>query len=343
MVEEILNPLLEQNWQYGFAPLKKPLSIAHYRAWLDNGFHGDMEYLKRHLEFKESPKKLLKKAQSAIVLTKPYFPIPDPIPDNALSFKKLKIALYARQKDYHLEFQEELDSLVQKLKSEYPEEDFLAFTDSKPVLERDLAYQAGLGWVGKNTCLIHEKKGSLFFIGEIYTTLKLQTKIDLHPDRCGTCTQCIDICPTGALVEPRVLDANKCISYWTIEAKKSAPIDIRKKMGPWYFGCDMCQTICPWNQKLFKQEMVQELSSYTEKDKVDLESDLRKILRASNSEIQEFFKDTPLLRAKPWAHKRNAIIVLVNCNLSNLKDDIAKLKDDEKLSDLVSWAMQELS
>ena len=136
------------------------------------------------------------------------------------------------------------------MRKEFVNQQFLCFTDSAPVLERDLAFRAGLGWIGKNTCVIHPQHGSLFFLGEILTSLQLHSETPQMADFCGTCDRCIQACPTQAL-SVRKLEASKCISYWTIEARMDAPEALRPKFGDWFFGCDICQTVCPWNEKAF--------------------------------------------------------------------------------------------
>lgn len=323
---------------YGWTALEKPLTMAYYKEWVEQNYHADMEYLKRHIEFKENPQKLLQQAKTAFVFTREYFSRQNP----DFPFKALKVASYAKQQDYHEWFQEELNTLCQALKAKYPEHEFVAFTDSKPVLERDLAYRAGLGWIGKNTCLIHEKRGSLFFIGEIYSTLRVEAKLEVHPDRCGTCTRCIDICPTGALVEPRVLDSNKCISYWTIEAKQTPPLELRDKMAGWYYGCDLCQTVCPWNQKVYKGKIEKNLEQDPEKNRADLVEETRKILISSSEELKQLFKETPMNRAKPWAHKRNALLIAAHFKMTELKQNIFNLCNDEKLKELATWALRKI-
>ena len=323
---------------YGWTSLEKPMTMAYYKAWIDQGFHADMEYLKRHIEFKETPQKLLQQAKTALVFGREYFSRQS----EDFPLKKLKVASYARQQDYHEWFQDELNNLCRVLKEKYPDHEFLAFTDSKPVLERDLAYRAGIGWVGKNTCLIHEKRGSLFFIGEIYTTLKVEVKLEVQPDRCGTCTRCIEICPTNALVEPRVLDSNKCISYWTIEAKQTPPLELRDKLAGWYYGCDLCQTVCPWNQKIYKRNLNENLELDPIKERAALVKETRKILQSSAEELKDFFKNTPMNRAKPWAHKRNAILIAAHFKITELKQDILNLSTDEKLKDVATWALKKI-
>ncbi|MNK82249.1 Epoxyqueuosine reductase [compost metagenome] len=245
--------------------------------------------------------------------------------------------------DYHFWFKDKMKSLCEQLNQQFPDEEFIPFTDSSPVLERDLARRAGLGWAGKNTCLIHPKKGSLFFIGEIYTSLKLIAEFEPLPDFCGTCTRCIDICPTGALVEPKKLDARKCISYLTIESREVPPEELRSSIGDWFFGCDLCQTVCPWNQKIFKGQLSIEPKLSLETSQRDLLlADMRYILKSSGKQLARDFAGTPMDRAGSFGLKRNALVVVANQKLSELKEDVANLTTHEKLGSLAEWALQQL-
>ncbi len=318
---------------YGWARLERPRTLEYYKTWISKGMHGDMEYLDRHIPLKENPQGTFPRASTAIVFTKSY----TELPPKDLPLDNVQIAMYAQGQDYHIWFQQQLDSLCAKLKTKYPDHDFVAFTDSKPVMERDLAYRAGLGWIGKNTCLINEKRGSLFFIGEIYTSLSIEATMDIAPDRCGTCTRCIDVCPTQALT-PRVLNATKCISYWTIEAKTIPPESLRKKFDGWYFGCDICQTVCPWNQKALGTKL-----NHKDVDRAALVNEIREILESSDASIKRLFTGTPLERAKPWAHKRNALILVSHHRLNELSDSIRPLLAHEKLKELAGWALSTLN
>ena len=248
-----LQTLLEgENYtDFGFTALKTPPTIEKYKDWIEQSFHGTMNFMADHTPFKEFPQSLFKNCLSAIVVTQDYGETEN---DN-FPLKNLRIAKYAQQKDYHHWFQEKLERTIKQLQLKFPSEVFIAAADSKPVLERDLAYRAGLGWIGKNTCLINSQKGSLFFIGEILTSLSLNSVKTTHPDRCGSCTKCIDHCPTGAILEPFVLDANKCISYLNIEKRGVIPPSLSSKMNDWFFGCDICQNVCPWNEKIYKADI----------------------------------------------------------------------------------------
>jgi epoxyqueuosine reductase len=306
-----------------------------YKNYLENGFHGDMKYLESQLESKEEPKKLLPTAKSAIVIRRNYVPHPYPTP-----LPNLKIAAYAKGEDYHFWFRREMSEVITKLKMEFPEEDFVCFTDSSPVMERDLAYRAGLGWIGKNSCLINQEKGSLFFIGEIYTSIDIDThKEAIAPDRCGTCTRCIDACPTQALqAESRTMDATKCISYLTIESKEVPREELRTQLAGWYFGCDICQTVCPWNQKAFGKEFFKE----PEQDRQALQETLKLILKSSNRQIETIFKGSALMRASPTAHRRNAILLAVEHKFKELLDVISQTGESyPKLKELSEWAQKQ--
>jgi len=322
--------------QVGWTRLETPLSLALYKDWLEAGHHGEMEYLQRHLPLKENPALWSPRARSAIVVAKNYFPHPY----STIETFPLRTALYAAGEDYHQHFRRELEGLAAALKADFVNEEFLCFTDSAPVLERDLAARAGLGWVGKNSCLIHPKKGSLFFIGEILTSLDLENREPMTPDFCGTCERCIQACPTKAIESPRVLNANKCISYWTIEAKGTAPENLRKQFGDWFFGCDICQTVCPWNEKAFGKTAMQKLSA--PQSHVPLE-ELRSILTSSNKSLGNRFTALPYSRARAQGLKRNALYVIGNLKIVHLKPEVEALLEHEVLSDLAHWTLNQLA
>ncbi|USN48123.1 MAG: tRNA epoxyqueuosine(34) reductase QueG [Pseudobdellovibrionaceae bacterium] len=331
--------------RFGFAALTAPLSMEHYRQWIKDQYHGEMAYLETHVQQKQEAHRVLPSAQSAIVVAIDYLPHPHP---TSTPIKKSRVALYARGEDYHHWFKKQLQALALALKDEFSDHEFLAITDSGPVLERDLAYRAGLGWVGKNTCLIDQKNGSLFFIGEIYCSLPPATfelgssAVALHPDRCGTCTRCIDACPTQALVEAKKLDATKCISYWTIESKSNPPLALRPHIGDWLFGCDICQTVCPWNEKAFGKSEMQAMVPKLLANDIDLIDELHWILSTSNKQIQKKLHGSPLLRAGGVGLKRNALIITANHKLAALRADVVALVDHPRLGDLAQWTLDQL-
>jgi len=326
---------------FGFAELETPISIDLYDQWIDKGYHGEMKYLARHKRDKRQPNAHFKRARSAIVVTQDYVPHPSPIAEWPLS-DSIRIAGYARGKDYHRFLHNKLRALCAKLSEEFPGEEFLSFTDAGPVLERDLAARAGLGWVGKNTCLIDRKRGSLFFLGEVYTSLELPvaklTSEEVARDYCGTCTRCIDACPTGAIVSPREVDARKCISYLTIEVRDPAPLELREKMGPWLFGCDICQTVCPWNVRFHGKEKLDVL--HPEPNRADLVEDLRFLLTSPNRNLERVFAATPLARVNGMGLKRNALTVAGNQRIHELSDLIKTFFDNPRLGQLARWAFE---
>lgn len=324
----------------GLAPLEKPITWIHYENWIDQGFAGEMEYLKTHAAVKKEPHLWKPTLRSAIVVAFPY--VEHPEPSGVLSSTRL--ALYARGFDYHYWIKSKLQTFINELQSLYPDEKFETHTDSSPLLERDLARRAGLGWFGKNTCLIHPKKGSLFLIGEILTSLKFELKTEPLPDFCGKCQKCLEVCPTQALSSPHVLEASKCISYLTIESKKIPPENLRRSMGDWLFGCDLCQTVCPWNQKVFKNKLsVSSQLTLSEEEAKNLEMELGWILRSSHNQILKKVKGTPLYRAGAKGLKRNALIVVANRKITSLTEEVTKLTEHQDLGELARWALKELS
>jgi epoxyqueuosine reductase len=241
---------------------------------------------------------------------------------------------------YHHWFKGELQAAADELQKNFADQSFLVATDSAPVLERDLAYRAGLGWIGKNTCLLNEKRGSLFFIGEILTSLDLQANLMVAPDRCGTCTRCIDACPTGAIVEPRKLDARKCISYTTIESKEPPALELREQNKFFYYGCDICQTVCPWNQKVFGAGIIESETP----TRAEMLNDLRTILTSSGRQLERLFEGTPLTRASSRHHKANAIVLATNLGFTELTVEIQNVaRQYEQLNELGEWALKKLS
>ena len=342
---------------FGVTLLTTPISISFYADWLERGYQGEMNYLKTHLELKRDPTSLLPHAKAAIVVAVSYFPHPAPVDDWPLQSESLQLARYAKGRDYHHFLKAKMDRVAQRLKVTFPNDSFVTFTDSGPVLERDLARRAGLGWFGKNTCLIDRKEGSLFFLSEIYTTLDPQllqllnplaganseaqvALAQMVPDHCGTCTRCMDACPTGAIVRPRELDARKCISYLTIEAKSIPEPDLREKIGDWFFGCDICQTVCPWNLKTHGKEALTRKNYQTDlEERARLVEDLRFLLASPFRQLERAFAGTALLRASGAGLKRNALIVCANTRAVELLPVVNALTSHERLGSLAAWTL----
>jgi epoxyqueuosine reductase len=223
--------------QAGFLEEEAP----HLERWLSQNMHGKMSYMERWFDKRLDPRLLVDDAKTVVSLLLNYYPAekqPDGVP---------MISKYAYGKDYHFVIKDKLKALLQFIQSSIGEVHGRAFVDSAPVLDRAWAKKSGLGWVGKNGNLIHPKAGSFFFIAELIIDLELEPDAPIK-DYCGTCTRCIDACPTDAIVSPHIVDGSKCISYFTIELKDGIQEDYRGKFGEWAFGCDICQDVCPWNR-----------------------------------------------------------------------------------------------
>lgn len=211
--------------------------------WLSKGYHGTMQYMENHFELRIDPTKLVPGARSVITLLLNYFPV------EQIASTNPRISKYAYGQDYHLVIREKLNTLLERLREKLGPIQGRGFVDSAPVLERSWAQRAGLGWIGKNGNLIHKQAGSFFFIATLITDLSLEWDDPMHKDFCGSCTRCIDACPTAAILPNKEIDGSKCISYYTIELKNHlSPVLENGQMDGWLFGCDTCQDVCPWNR-----------------------------------------------------------------------------------------------
>lgn len=211
--------------------------------WLNNGYHGSMQYMENHIDLRLDPRKLVPGAKSVVTVLKNYFP------GNRPTANGPKISSYAYGDDYHEVIRTKLNAFLQQMREQWGEIQGRGFVDSAPVLERSWALRAGLGWIGKNGQLISKQKGSFFFIATLITDLELMPDPTFATDHCGSCTRCIDACPTDAILPNKVIDGSRCISYLTIENKSDfIPAEFEQKMDGWMFGCDVCQDVCPWNR-----------------------------------------------------------------------------------------------
>ena len=212
--------------------------------WLNKGYHGSMSYMENHFDKRLDPRKLVPGARSVVSLAYNYFPQKE---ISSTDDSMPQIAKYAYGEDYHYVIKDKLFELLDSLSSSYGDIQGRCFVDSAPVMERSWAKKSGLGWVGKNSLLLRKGEGSFFFFAELIIDLALPSD-NIEIDHCGTCTKCIDACPTGAIVQPEVIDSNRCISHMTIELHGSLPSDYKDSISPWVFGCDICQDVCPWNR-----------------------------------------------------------------------------------------------
>ena len=210
--------------------------------WLKDGYHGEMQYMENHFDMRLDPRLLVDGAKSVISLSYNYFP------EQQQNSDSYKLSKYAYGEDYHHVVKSKLKELHNFIQEEIGEIDGRAFVDSAPIMERAWAEKSGLGWNGKHSLLIQKELGSYFFLSELILELELEYDIPFTTDHCGTCTKCIDACPTEAILPNNTVDGSKCISYFTIELKNEIPNDVKEKMEDWMFGCDICQDVCPWNR-----------------------------------------------------------------------------------------------
>lgn len=248
--------------------------------WLNKNMHGQMSYMANHFDKRLDPRLLVDGAKSVISLTLNYFPEKTQWTDAP------KLSKYAYGEDYHFVIKRKLKDLIRFIEENIGEVNARGFVDSAPVLDKAWAARSGLGWIGKNANLITPQVGSFFFVAELITDLELITDGPIT-DHCGTCTACLDACPTEAIVEPYVVDGSKCISYFTIELKDSIPSDMKGKFDDWMFGCDVCQDVCPWNRfskphSTTEFEPNPEILDFTKDDWNNLEEDtFRKVFKRS--------------------------------------------------------------
>lgn len=251
--------------------------------WLKRNYQGEMGYLANHFDKRLDPTKLVEGAKTVVSLVYNYFPAEklSESPDS------IKLAKYAYGEDYHFVIREKLNQFLEMLREEIGEIDGRGFVDSAPVMERQWAKKAGLGWIGKNSLLLNKQQGSFFFLAELIIDLEATPDNPMVKDYCGTCTACIDACPTDAIVENGVIDGSRCISYLTIELKDAIPAEFQGKMENWAFGCDICQDVCPWNRfsKPHQEPLFQihpDLVDFTTRDWQEItEETFRKVFKKS--------------------------------------------------------------
>jgi len=277
-------------------PAGPPEHAAAFESWLDAGHAGTMGYLERGRDKRMDPERVLPGARSVVACALGYY-------QGGGAEGPPGIARYAWGEDYHGVIEPRLGSLADLIASLAPGAESRAYVDTGPLLERDFAARAGLGWIGKNTMLLHPDLGSFFFIGTVLTTAELEPDAPL-PDRCGSCTRCLDACPTGAFAAPYVLDARRCVSYLTIEHRGPVSAELRPGVGAWTFGCDECQTVCPWNGRA---PVTREPAFAARRHTPATE-----LLALDEAEYRKTFRGSPLKRARREGLARNAAIALGN-------------------------------
>jgi epoxyqueuosine reductase len=287
----------------GITRLGHAETAASFDAWLERGYEGEMAYMSRTAAKRRDSRLPFAGAKSAIVVGMDYGGREPSGP----------VARYARGDDYH-------DVLLERLRELHARIDEIvgarvagkAYVDTGPILERDLARRAGLGWFGKNTMLINPERGSFFFLGELLVDLDLAPDAPFTTDHCGTCRRCLDACPTGAIVEEHVLDSTRCVSYLTIEIKGEIPAQWHRSIDGMVYGCDVCQDVCPWNEKFASALRERSFRPREAIDGKDAPTLARAILATDDEHFRIAFKNSPMKRAKLRGLKRNAAVVLAN-------------------------------
>ncbi len=305
-----------------------------YLDWVGRGMAGAMGYLTdRRATIRTDPKLLLASARTIICVGKLYNG-PQPRSTDLADPEAGWISRYAWGDDYHDVVRKGLEGLVAQLPAGH---DYKICVDTAPLLERSYARQAGLGWIGKNTCLINQRIGSWFFLGEVVTSLDIEPDFP-PPDRCGTCTRCIDACPTQAIApEGYQLDARRCISYFTIELRGSIPEQMRPGIGRHVFGCDICQDVCPWNRAAPE-------AAEPSFEPRHFAPPLEKLAALSAEEFHEVYARSPIQRAKYAGFLRNVAIAMGNSGLGKFREPLEKLAlgPDEMVADHARWALEKL-
>ncbi len=320
----------------GIAPAVSPPGYHRLVEWINAGHAADMEWIPRRLSAYQSPDGIQPGTKSVISLAMNYHDDNSQADEN-----QLRVARYAQgSADYHDVLRSRLRKLTTQLSLRCPESRNRIVVDTAPLLEREFAQLAGLGWFGKNTMLINRRIGSWFVLGFVLTTLELQYDRPSEHNFCGSCTRCLDACPTNAFPEPGVLDARKCISYWTIEARtQPVPENLSAQFGGWVFGCDVCQEVCPWNRFAPLQAIpeLQSRSATTELGVLDW-------LSMTDSEFQARFHGTPLERTGRTTMVRNVILAAGNLGLKETIPALIALRSDpsEQIQDAVEQSLPHL-
>lgn len=305
--------------------------------WLARGDQAGMGYLERRVETRLDPASVLPGARSALCVALQYNPLVGE--DEVEGDLWPRVARYARGRDYHELMGERLARLADRIRAAFPGTATRPYVDTGPVLERELAARAGLGAVGKHTNLLHPEAGSWFLLGELFTTLDLAPDVPLA-DLCGTCTRCLEACPTGALPEPYRLVSDRCISYWTIEHRGPIPEEVRPLLDDWVFGCDLCQEACPWNAEPAGADHP-ELGLPPERRELDLAG----LLRLSREEYTERFRGSPMKRARYDGLRRNAAVAMGNRRDPRYLPALAEVLRDEDpvVSSHAAWALARIA
>jgi epoxyqueuosine reductase len=316
----------------GVTSCNPPENFEVFQDWLNANHHASMEYLasERSRSRRADPKLILPECKSILILALPYSEV-------RIQNAEHRIAAYALGDDYHDVIPPRLQEIVDFIEMQvgYPVPNRY-YTDTGPILERELAQRAGLGWIGKNSMLINPQAGSNFLLAEILLGIELEFDAPFNTDHCGTCTRCVDACPTNCILPNRTLDANRCISFLTIENKGDIPESLRSKIGNWVFGCDICQQVCPWNR--FSTPADPAL-----KPNIPLPV-VTDDLRLSPSEFNQCFKRSPIKRAKRRGYLRNLAVTIGNSGNEKALHVLEQAAQDEEqlVREHAQWAMNKI-
>lgn len=318
-----------------------PPHLSVFEDWLAQGRHASMDYLanERARLRRADPRLILPNCKSILVLAIPYN-TPLPSGEGREAGVRGKVAAYAWGDDYHLVLPERLQALVKFIEEQAGHSIANRWhTDTGPILERDLAQRAGLGWIGKNTCLINPHLGSYFLLAEIFLDLELEPDPPFATDQCGTCMRCIEACPTDCILDDRTIDAGRCISYLTIELKDDIPPELRPQMSDWVFGCDICQMVCPWNRFAAPEGD----PSFSPRENVQSPNLIRE-LELMPEDFNRKFKHSPVKRAKRRGYLRNVAVGLGNKGSAQNIPALEKaLQDSEPMvREHAAWAIEQI-
>jgi epoxyqueuosine reductase len=318
----------------GVAPIGPSPEALFYPEWLERGYAGEMHYLARQRSARLNPRELMPDVRSIVVCAVNYN---TQRPTTTFDRTRAWVSRYAWGADYHETLQAKLRDLATWIQSKFGAATRV-YVDTGPLIERVLAKYAGIGWFGKNTCIINQGMGSWIFLGCVLTNLELETD-SRAPDRCGTCRRCIDACPTQAIVAPYVLDSRRCISYLTIELRGEVPEDLRAGVGHHLFGCDICQDVCPWNRKA----PVDDSGEFAPKSGL-FWPEIEKLLDMQEDEWRLLIRSTALKRAKVRGLLRNLMVVAGNSGLSRIVPKVERFlrHSDAEVRKHAGWAVEKL-
>ncbi|MBD7978663.1 tRNA epoxyqueuosine(34) reductase QueG [Serpens gallinarum] len=323
--------------QVGIAGVELGEHEAHLQRWLEAGLHGEMDYMAAHGHKRSRPHELVPGTLRVVSVRMDYLPGDTQMTQRLQEADKAYVSRYALGRDYHKLIRKRLQQLAERIQAQVGPFGYRAFVDSAPVLEKALANQAGLGWIGKNTLLLNKQAGSWFFLGELFVDLPLPVDTPHTKHHCGSCQACLDICPTAAFVGPQLLDARRCISYLTIELKGSIPEELRSLIGNRVFGCDDCQLVCPWNR--FAKPTAE--GDFQPRHGLD-NTELAALFRWTEEEFLSRTEGSPLRRAGYERWLRNLAVGLGNAPTTIAVIEALQLRREhpsELVREHVAWAL----